>query len=99
MSTQVPIGVGQSFSDVPINSVVTTTFGLDAGYAIVTFQAIDRNDPGVATLFDGDGNTIVTLDEEGYANVFVPSGGKTYYFSATKGANLLALTHPSIGWR
>ena len=99
MPTPVPIGVGQSFSNVPVNSIVTATFGLDAGAAVATFQAIDKNDPGVVTLYDGDDNVVITMDREGYSNVIVPYGGLTYYFAATKGAKLLALTHPSIGWR
>lgn len=97
-SYPVPIGVGASFS--PVAAVVATnsfTIGTP-GYAIVTFQPLDVNDPGLVTLFDSAANTILTMDRAGYENVMVPGGGLTYYFTASKGAALLAMTSPSI-WR
>ncbi len=98
VSTPVPIGVGASFSPVRTDSVATANFTLGEGYAVLTFQPVDPNNPGVATLYDSSNNVVVTLDRGGYANVMVPSGGLTYYFKATKGAQLLALTQPSV-WR
>jgi hypothetical protein len=97
MVAPVPIGPGTSFSAVGVN-IATSNFTLGEGYAIMTFQPLDVNNPGVATLYDSDGNTIIALDREGYGNVMVPSGGLTYYFKATLGAKLVALTQPTT-WR
>ena len=98
MSTPIPTGMTASFSAVPKGSVATANFSFGRGYAVVTFQPVDVNNPGVATLYDSDGNVILTMDREGYANAMVPEGGATYYFKATLGANILAMTQPTI-WR
>lgn len=97
-NSPVPTGVGVSFSPVKIASVATSTFSFGPGMAIITFQPVNPNDPGVVTLYDSSGNAIFTMDREGYATEMVPEGGKSYYFGATKGANLLAMTQPSL-WR
>lgn len=96
MVAPVPIGPGQSFSAVPANSIATANFAFDEGLAVVTFQPVDVNNPGVATLYDSGDAVILTLDHEGYANHIVPRGGATYYFKATKGARILAMTRPTI---
>ena len=96
-NTPVPIGVGASFKDVQ-NNVATANFTFDEGFVVVTFQPRDPNNTGTATLYDSDGNTILTIDREGYQTHMVPAGGKTYYFKATLGANMLAMTRPSV-WR
>ncbi len=89
----VPTGPGASFSDV-VAGVNTATFTLDPGLGVAVFQPNDFNNPGVATLYDSAGNTILTMAAAGYAMFAVPVGGKSYYFSATLGANLLAAVRP-----
>jgi len=95
--TPVPIGPGVSFSNVQ-PSVNTAFFDMTPGYCVATFQPVDRNNPGTATLYDRAGNAVLTFDREGYENYYV-AVPTTYYFSATSGANLLALTYPTIGFR
>lgn len=95
MATPVPIGPGASFSRVPANTN-TARFTIGEGNAIVVFQPVDVNDPGTVTLYDSDAAVILTMDREGYSNAIVPPGGKTYYFFATKGANVLAFVQPSV---
>lgn len=97
-SAPIPIGITASFANVRTDSVATATFTMSEGMSIVTFQPVDWNNPGVATLYDSDGNTIVTMNSGGYETVQVPAGGKSYYFKATLGANILAMTQPTI-WR
>jgi hypothetical protein len=97
MTAPIPTGPTASFPAVKSN-VATGNFTFGEGQAIVTFQPVSLNDPGVATLYDSAGNVILTMDAEGYSPVVVPVGGQTYYFSATKGANILAMTQPTI-WR
>ncbi len=97
MTAPVPTGPTASFAAVQ-NNVATANFSFGGGYAVVTFQPVDVNNPGVATLYDSADNVILTMDHEGYANAMVPDGGATYYFKATLGANILAMTQPTI-WR
>lgn len=97
MAVPVPIGPGASFSNVGANKA-TASFSFDEGRVVVTFQPVNVNDPGVATLYDSADTAILTLDEAGHANHVVPRGGATYYLKATKGANVLAVTRPTI-WR
>ncbi len=96
-NSPVPIGVTASFKDVGIN-VATANFTFDEGFAVVTFQPRDPNNTGLAYLYDSDSNLILTFDREGYQTHAVPAGGKTYYFKASLGANMLAMTRPSL-WR
>lgn len=96
MVAPVPIGVGASFPDVRANSLPTTSFEFSEGPVVVTFQPVDLNSPGVATLYDSADVAILTMDREGYSNHIVPRGGATYYFKATKGARILAMTRPTI---
>lgn len=98
MVAPVPIGPGVSFSNVRAGSIATSNFTLGEGYAVVTFQPVDVNDPGVVTLYDSSGNVVLTLNSEGYEPAVVPLGGMTYYFKATLGAKLLAMTQPTV-WR
>lgn len=98
MVAPVPIGPGAVFSDVPAGSVATAEFTLGEGYAVVTFQPVDIQNPGVATLYDGDDVAVLTIDAEGYSPAIVPPGGGTYYFKATLGAKRLAMTLPTV-WR
>lgn len=98
MVAPVPIGPTASFSAVPAGSISTATFSFGEGYAIVTFQPRDVNDPGTVTLYDSSDTVITTIADEGYAPFVVPAGGATYYFKATKGANILAATQPTV-WR
>ena len=98
MSTPVPTGPTASFSAVPKGEIATASFTFGRGLATVTFQPVDVNNPGGATLYDSAGNVILTMDRAGYANAMVPEGGATYYFKATLGANILAMTQPTI-WR
>lgn len=97
MSAPLPTGPTASFPAVRVN-VATSNFTFGEGYAIVTFQPVNVNDPGIATLYDSAGNVILTMDAEGYSPFNVPIGGGTYYFAATKGANILAMTQPTE-WR
>jgi hypothetical protein len=97
MATTIPIGVTASFQDVRA-SLATPVFGMDAGQAVVTFQARDPNNPGIVTLLDSDNNIMLTMEAEGYSSFYVPTGGARYYFTATLGAKTLAMTHPSV-WR
>jgi hypothetical protein len=97
MATTIPIGVTASFQNVPAGAA-TAVFGMDAGQAVVTFQALDRNNPGVVTLYDSGNNVKLTMNAEGYSTFYVPTGGARYYFSTTAGAKALAMTHPSV-WR
>lgn len=97
MTSPVPIGPTASFADVARN-VSTGNFSFGGGYAVVTFQPADLDDPGTVTLYDSDDNTILTMKAEGYESFIVPPAGATYYFTATKGANILAATQPTI-WR
>jgi len=96
MVAPVPIGPTASFSNVPAGSIATATFTFGEGYAVVVFQPIDVNNPGVATLYDSGNNAVVTLDSEGFDSIIVPAGGMTYYFKATLGAKVLAVTQPTI---
>ena len=98
MPAPVPIGPGASFSDVRAGSVATANFTIGEGYAVATFQPVDVNSPGTATLYDSAGNIILTMDTEGYESTIVPPGGLTFYFKATLGAKVLALTQPTA-WR
>lgn len=98
MTSPVPIGPGASFANVKTDSVATGNFTMSEGLAIVTFNPVDDNAPGTATLYDSDGNTVLTMTTGGHELVQVPYGGKTYYFKATLGANMLAMTQPTI-WR
>lgn len=98
MTSPVPIGPTASFANVPAGSIATGNFSFGEGYTIVTFQPVNVNDPGVATLYDSGGTAIAVLSTEGYESFVVPSGGATYYFTATKGANILAATQPTV-WR
>src|SRR3990167_5445916 len=91
----IPIGITASFSNVLIDSIATSNFTMPEGTAIATFQPVDPDDPGVATLYDSDDNEIITMETGGYDVVSVPFGGKTYYWKATKGANILAMTIPN----
>jgi hypothetical protein len=97
-ATPPPIGPGVSFSNVPLNTN-TTFFEMGKGYAVMTFQPVDVNNPGVATLYAKGGTVLLTMDREGYANWYVPIDNSTYYFAATLGAKFLALTQPTIGFR
>jgi hypothetical protein len=97
-SYPIPTGVGFSVSPVPKSSVASRSNTIGPGYAIVTFQPFDVNCPGVLSLYDSADNLILTMDRAGYENVLVPDGGLTYYFKATLGAQLAALTQPSV-WR
>jgi hypothetical protein len=97
MTAPVPIGVTASFNAVGKN-VATGNFSFsEAGIATITFQPVDVNNPGVATLYDSTNNVIQTISAEGYETFQLPLGGGTYYFKATLGANILAATLPSIG--
>lgn len=96
MVAPVPIGPGASFSKVPAGSIATATFTMGEGLAIVTFQPVNLNNPGVVTLYDSSDNVILTMNSEGYDNVQVPTRGLSYYFKATLGANLLAMTQPTV---
>lgn len=97
MVAPVPIGVTASFSNVPAGSIATSTFTFsDSGIAVVTFQPVSLDTPGVVTLYDSSNNVVTTLNSEGYETVIVPNGGASYYFKATLGANILAMTMPSI---
>lgn len=96
MVAPVPIGPGASFSKVPAGSIATSTFTLGEGYAIITFQPCDVNNPGLVSLYDSGNNVVATVDGEGYETVMVPIGGMTYYFKATLGANLIAMTQPTV---
>lgn len=98
MVAPVPIGPGQSFSNVAKNSIATSTFSMGEGYAVVTFQPLVLSDPGVVTLYDSSDNVILTMNSEGYEAVVVPNGGASYYFKATLGAKILAMTQPTA-WR
>jgi hypothetical protein len=92
----IPIGITASFNNVRTDSVATADFTMPSGTAVVTFQPVDPNDPGVATLYDNaDDSVVVTMKSAGYDIVSVPQGGKTYYWKATKGANILAMTIPN----
>lgn len=97
MSAPIPIGVTASFSPVGVNTR-TSSFTLPQGIAVVTFQPVDVNNPGIATLYDSIDNVILTLNAEGYETFQVPFDGLSYYFKATRGAQLLAATQPSV-WR
>ena len=98
MVAPVPIGPTASFSNVPAGSIATATFKFGVGYAVITFQPIDVDNPGTATLYDSTDTAVATLSTEGYESFVVPSTGDTYYFKATLGAKLLAMTQPSA-WR
>ncbi|MGH3514688.1 MAG: hypothetical protein ACRDRB_20805 [Pseudonocardiaceae bacterium] len=93
-SYPVPIGTTQSFS--PVTAGNTATFAFPEGYAVVTFQPVDVNKPGVATLYDSAATSIFVMSNPGHYELMVPPGGASYYFNTTIGANLLAMTHPSI---
>src|SRR6185436_15383716 len=96
MVSPVPIGPTASFSNVPAGSIATATFTMGEGLAIVTFQPVRLSDPGVATLYDSGNNVILTMNSEGYDNVQVPTGGASYYWKATLGAKVLAMTMPTV---
>ena len=99
MTSPVPTGVGVSFAKVDKNAATKTfSFG-EQGIVVLTFQPVDVNNPGVVTLYDSSDNVIVTMNTEGYETFQVPVGGASYYFKATLGANILAATIPSVGWR
>ncbi len=98
MSAPVPAGITSSFSPVTTGSVATSTFLVPGGSAVVTFQPLDVNNPGTATLYDSANNSILTISQEGYETFQVPAGGASYYFKATLGARLLAVT-VSDTWR
>lgn len=98
MAAPVPIGPGQSFARVPAGGIATANFSIGGGYAIVTFQPIDLNNPGVATLYDSTDAAILSINSEGYDSLIVPPAGATYYFKATLGAKILAMTQPTA-WR
>lgn len=98
MPAPIPIGVTQSFSNVPGASLATANFTMPGGIAVMTFQPIDVNNPGAAYLYDSDDTLIATLKAEGHETFQVPHNGGTYYFKATLGAKILAATQPSI-WR
>lgn len=96
MAAPIPIGPTASFSNVPAGSIATSTFTMGDGTAVVTFQPVDVNNPGVVTLYDNsDNSAVLTLNSEGYEMAVVPPGGKTYYFKATLGAKILAMTLPT----
>lgn len=94
----IPVGIGWSVSNVQPN-VQTPTQGLDAGFAIATFQPVDVNNPGTATLYNSAGTVILTLTQGGYGEFMVPVGGASYYFIATNGAAVLAATRPNFSTR
>jgi hypothetical protein len=88
-----PTGPGFSYS--PVAAGNTPTQALPGGYyAVVTFQPLDFNNPGVCTLYDVNGNVVVTLTAAGYAEFLTPPNGQSYYFNTTAGAQLLAATMP-----
>ena len=91
----VPAGVGNSITNVLTESRATRTFTMPEGFAILTFQPYDVDDPGVATLYDSVDVEILTMKAGGYETLQIPTGGKSYYWTATKGAKLLAMTIPS----
>ncbi len=97
MTAPIPAGVTASFSPVGVN-VQTANFTMPEGVAVITFQPVDPNNPGVVTLYDSAANVILTINAEGYETFQVAPGGGTYYFKGTLGARLLAATVPSI-WR
>ena len=92
MSWPIPEGLTAS-SSAPFDSVATAnaTFS-DGGNAVLTFQPVDPNNPGVATLYDSGNNALVTMNQGGYAAFYIPTGGGTYYWKATLGANIVAIT-------
>lgn len=95
-SYPIPIGTTASFARVVAN-LATSTFFLDEGYTIVTFQPVDVSNPGAATLYDSGNTAIVVLNAAGYGELTVPPGGASgYYFKATLGANILAATSPNM---
>lgn len=96
MPEAVPIGLTASFSNVKTGSVATANFTMPAGTVIITFQAVDVQNPGVVTLYDSGDNALITMNTDGQEIYRVPHGGATYYFKATLGANLLAMTQPNI---
>lgn len=105
MTTPVPIGVGSSFAKVRVGGQ-TANFTLPEGIHVIAFQPVDVNNPGVVTLYDTDeagdnlsaDMVVLTMTIEGYETIQVPSGGNTYYFTASLGANILAAIQPTV-WR
>lgn len=98
MPWPIPEGITAS-SRALFDSVATAnaTFS-DGGRAVLTFQPVDPDNPGVATLYDSSGTVQMTMNHGGYANIVIPQGGATYYWTATLGANIVAITLPS-NWR
>lgn len=96
MPQSIPIGITASFSNVRAGSIATANFTMPPGTVIITFQAVDVQNPGVVTLYDSGDNAILTINTDGQEIYRVPHGGATYYFKATLGANLLAMTLPNI---
>jgi hypothetical protein len=93
-SFPMPVGIGFSVSPLAagMNSQVNA---LPPGYAVMVFQPIDPNNPGVATLYDSNNNVILTMNAGGYSEFSVPAAGASYYFSSTAGATLLAAVIPN----
>lgn len=93
----VPIGVTNSFSNLAAN-VSSATFGLDAGFEyLVTFQPVDTNNPGSLVLYDSGNNALLTMTNPFvYGTYAMGAAASGYYFKASLGAQLAAITSPSI---
>ena len=112
MSEPIPTGVGASFAKVPPGGTTGSfTLGTTDTYAnnaingnsvIITFQPVDPANPGTVTLNDtssySSSQVVLTITAGGYTLWAIPNGGATYTFTATNGANILAMTFPSA-WR
>ncbi len=97
-SAPIPNGVTASFANVQPNTN-TPTFAMGAGTVVVTFSPADVNDAGTMSLYDSGGTLILTKTQIGHVAHQVPVGGKSYYFSTTKGASVVAMTLPNDGPR
>lgn len=94
-SYPIPEGVTSSFS-FPQAGANTATFTLPgSAQAVITFQPLDMNNPGVLTLYDSGNVAIFTMLAAGYAPLIVPGAGASYYISTTLGAKLVAATVPN----
>ena len=97
----VPVGVSNTFANLqpgaatPVFSLQVRPGRGNSDTWTVTFQPVDQNNPGVLTLVDGSGITQVTMNSAGYA-FLTSTGGSGWYFSATAGANIAAVTQPTI---
>ena len=95
MSWPIPVGITASFPNVRTDSVATSNFTMDGGFKVVTFQPVNPGNPGIAYLYDSSNTLRLTMTEGGNYMFQVSDAGETFYFKATLGANILAMTTPN----